>query len=166
MKPISLFILLISFTSCIYRGSTSEIPYNYEPAYEAVIIDRVSLDSSIELLDSQTIIESSKIYIIGDYIFINDSRKGFHIFDNTDASNPIKKKFLKFPGATDIAIRDNILYVNQATDLVTLSFNFDNFSIVVEDRIENVFPELEAPDGFYLNSNIDSDSVIVDWIEK
>lgn len=111
-------------------------------------------------------IESSKIYIIDKYIFINDRRKGFHIFDNSDPINPVKVNFLKAPGATDISIRDNVFYINQATDLVSLTIDINTFSLTINKRLENVFPEILSPDGFR-ESDVDKyDSVVVNWTQK
>ncbi|MDB2385585.1 hypothetical protein N9V96_03860 [Polaribacter sp.] len=116
--------------------------------YEPVLLSREEFENSIKIEENQEMEESSKIYIIDDYIFINDKRRGFHIFDNTDESNPIKKKFLNIPGATDVAIRDGILFINQANDLVVLTMNFSSFTIQENKRIRNVFPDFSSPDGF------------------
>jgi len=109
--------------------------------------------------------ESSKIYIFDDYIFINDKRKGFHIFDNSDASNPVKKTFLNIPGATDIAIRDNVFFVNQATDLVSLTIDVNTATLKINKRLKNVFPQVLSPEGFLSDNNTDEE-VVVNWIKK
>ncbi len=165
LKCIALCLASLCLSSCIWRFQDDgpEVDYFYSN-YEPQIVNRSEIDSSIELLENQEMVESSKIYVIGNYIFINDKHKGFHIFDNEDPENPIKKNFLNFPGSTDIAIRNNILYVNQATDLVALNFDFDAFTFSVENRVEDVFPELIAPDGYY--SSVNSDQIVVNWIEK
>jgi|TARA_B110000240_G_scaffold198331_1_gene258401 hypothetical protein len=126
-------------------------------------LSTAEFENSIEIQDKKEVTEASKIYIINNFIFINDKRTGFHIFDNSDTSNPIKKKFLKAPGATDIAIRNNVLYINQATDLVVLTFDFNTLTTVVSKRLKNVFPELQSPDGewFY-----EEGKVVVNWTQK
>ncbi|MEX6626702.1 hypothetical protein [Tenacibaculum salmonis] len=163
MKIIITLLFCISFSSCIFY----EEEHRYvEPIsnYDPITIERTNLDSSIAFLDNIEMTESSKIYIFNDYIFINDKRKGFHIFDNSDPSNPIKKKFLKIPGATDISIRNNTFFINQATDLVSLSINIDASTFTINKRLENVFPKLESPDGFY--GNVKNEEIIVNWIKK
>lgn len=170
MKKIILLLLCISFSSCILGifgalGGNEDDNYEYGSNYNAEIIKRTDLDASIVFQDDIEMTESSKIYIIGDYIFINDKRKGFHIFDNSDAFNPVKVKFLKVPGATDISIRDNVFFINQATDLVSLTIDINTFSLTINKRLENVFPKLLSPDGF--NTDVDEyESVIVNWTEK
>jgi len=167
LKVFALLIVAITFSSCFGWGFEDDgLPPDeyYYSDYEPQILNRSEIDDSIQILENQSMVQSSKIYVIGDYIFINDKYRGFHIFDNSDPSNPIKKKFLNFPGATDIAIRDNTLFVNQATDLVALSFDFDAFTFTIKKRVENVFPELYSPDGYY--EYVNSDEIIVNWIEK
>lgn len=172
MKKILLLFLCTSFSSCLLSpllflgtGEGDDESYEYVSSYEAVSIKRADLDASIAFKSNVEIIESSKIYIFDEYIFITDTRKGFHIFDNSDPSNPIKKTFLSVPGATDIAIRNDVFFINQATDLVSLTINPDTFTFEINKRLENVFPELSSPDGFR-NYDNEEDSVTVNWILK
>ncbi|MCG1035221.1 hypothetical protein [Polaribacter sargassicola] len=164
-KLILLIIICTTFSSCFYFYEESENgggdPFfsNYTP----VVLDRNEFENSIEILEPIPVAESSKIYIINDYIFINDKRTGFHIFDNTDPSNPIKKKFLKIPGATDIAIRNDVLYINQATDLVVLTIDFTTLEISLNKRLKDVFPALTSPEGEWYYYE---DEVVVNWILK
>lgn len=163
MKKLIIIIFCLILTSCIFDnwGETTIDPL--WSRFDPVTMSVAEFENSIEIQDKTTVVESSKIYIIGDYIFVNDKRTGFHIFDNTDQANPIKKKFLKIPGATDIAIRNNTLYINQATDLVVLSLDFATFNLEVKKRLKNVFPELKSPDGDYFS---EENKVVVNWIQK
>ncbi|MHB0756007.1 hypothetical protein [Polaribacter sp. M15] len=164
MKKIAVILFCLSLTSCIIdnwnnSGTVDPVWSRYNP----VTLSRTEFENSIKIQEKTPVTESSKIYIIDDYIFVNDKRTGFHIFDNTDETNPIKKKFLKIPGATDVAIRNNTLYINQATDLVVLSLDFSTFQIAVKKRLKNVFPELQSPDG---DSFYENDKVVVNWVQK
>ncbi len=164
MKKIVIVVFCLSLTSCItdnWGRSRSVDPV--WSRFDPVTMSRTEFENSIEIQDKIPVTESSKIYIIGDYIFVNDKRTGFHIFDNTDQTNPIKKKFLKIPGATDIAIRNNTLYINQATDLVVLNLDYTTFNVEVKKRLKNVFPELLSPDG---ESFYENDKVVVNWVQK
>lgn len=162
MRKLMLILCCFSFFNCFFNnegGSVDPVFSRYKP----IVLSFTEFENSIEIQDKKEVIEASKIYIIDDFIFINDKRTGFHIFDNSDASNPVKKKFLKAPGATDIAIRNNVLYINQATDLVVLTFDFSTLTTVVSKRVRNVFPELRSPDGelFY-----EEGKVVVNWIQN
>ncbi|HLI92548.1 MAG TPA: hypothetical protein VKU83_03020 [Puia sp.] len=64
-----------------------------------------------------------QIYVKGNYIYLNDIDKGIHIFDNTNPSNPVQTGFLLIPGNENIAIRNNILYADMYTDLVSIDIS-------------------------------------------
>ena len=166
MKKICLLILCLSLSSCFlnWEGeeNNTEQPDSFS-RYEPTVLSTIDFERSISVQDQKEITEASKIYITNNLIFINDKRTGFHIFDNSDTANPIKKKFLNAPGATDIAIRGNTLYINQATDLVVLTFDFNTLNAVLSKRVRNVFPELQSPDG---ERYYEDGKVVVNWIQK
>lgn len=139
--------------------------FERESEYEPIFLSRTELNNSIELLPAVDIINSGKIYIIDNLLFVGEDREGFHIFDNSDPKKPVKLKFLKVPGSTDLAIRDRVLYINQATDLVTLRFDLSKESIVLSKRIEHVFPQILSPDGLFADE-IPENSVVVNWKPK
>ena len=113
------------------------------------------------MLPAQESVNSGKIYIVDNLLFVGEGRKGFHVFDNSDPANPIKIKFIQALGSSDLAIRNNVLYINQATDLIALEYNVNEDKLEFLKRIENTFPELRSPNGNRVNTH--SDSVVVDW---
>lgn len=128
--------------------------------YEPVYATRAQL-ADIKVQNPKPTTKNAKIYLKDQFIFVNDSRDGFHIVDNSDPANPKKLKYLKALGSTDVAIRNDILYLNQATDLVALKINTATNEVQILKRIENVFPALRSPDGF--DGAIMSDKIIIDW---
>ncbi|MGK0413455.1 MAG: hypothetical protein ACJA1B_001658 [Polaribacter sp.] len=164
MRKLLLILCCFYFFNCFFNNENENI--SVDPVfsrYDPIVLTTTEFENSILVQEKKSVEEASKIYIIDDFIFINDKRTGFHIFDNSNPSNPIQKKFLKAPGATDIAIRNNVLYINQATDLVVLTFDFNALTAVVSKRVKNVFPPLQAPNGewFY-----EEGKVVVNWIQK
>lgn len=159
------FVVLTAFQNCCFYGDCSddndEVFYDYSQ-YEPIYLTRGDLDNSIALLEPQVIANSGKIYVKDNLLFVAEKRKGFHVFDNTNPANPIKIRFLAVPGSTDLAVRNNILYLNQATDLVTARFNLEQNSLAVTKRVENTFPILYSPDGYYPFDAPES-SIVVDW---
>jgi hypothetical protein len=79
-----------------------------------------------------------KIYIKGDLLFVNEVRKGIHVIDNSDPSDPRILKFIEIPGNIDLAVKDNILYADSYIDLVVLDIS-DLSDIKEVERIEDVF---------------------------
>ena len=147
------------FSSCIFRSQPVAIQNNYfTPTY----VTRAQLESSVVLENPKTTIKSGKIYIKDDIMFVNDVNKGFQIYNYSNATNPVAIGYINFPGATDLAIRNNILYVNQAVDLVSVNYNVANNTIAVTNRIKNAFPQKLSPQGF--NGNPTNDQIIINWI--
>lgn len=139
-----------------FEDEPAELVTMYEPVYAT----RAQL-ADIQIQNPKQTAKNAKIYLKDQYIFVNDNRDGFHIVDNSDPSNPKKLKYLKALGCTDVAIRNNVLYVNQATDLVALKINTSTNEVQVLKRIENVFPAIQSPDGF--DGIPMTDKIIVDW---
>ncbi len=147
------------FISCIFNIQPNDFQStNYEPVY----ITRAQLENSVVLENPKTTIKSGKIYIKDDIMFVNDVNKGFQIYNYSNATNPVAIGYINFPGATDLAIRNNILYVNQAVDLVSVNYNFANNTIAVTNRIKNAFPQKLSPQGF--SGNPTNDQIIINWI--
>jgi len=80
-----------------------------------------------------------KIYLKDEYLFINEINKGLHIIDNSDPGSPQNIAFITIPGNVDIAIKGEILYADNAVDLIAIDITNIN-DIKVVKRIENVFP--------------------------
>lgn len=80
----------------------------------------------------------SKIYAYENYLIISETKKGLHIIDNTNPSNPVKVSFLKIPGVIDMAVQNNILYADSYTDLVALDIT-DPKAIKEVGRVKNMF---------------------------
>jgi len=139
-----------------------DIPVPIESQYEPVFLSRAVFEESVTVNNPLAIVTSGKIYVKGDFLFVNELNKGFHVFDNTDPTNPKSVKFLEVPGATDMAIRNNMIYINQATDLIAVEYLPETNSAILTKRIRNTFPMLLSPDGFDA-FDIPENSVVVDW---
>jgi len=162
-----LFLILLALTtlqSCCFNGDCQDdiaeepiITSNYEP----VILDRVTFENSVTLEEPKTIINSGKIYVIGNLLFVNEVNQGFHVLDNQDPTNPIQIAFINAPGSTDVAIKNNVFFINQAVDLIAVIYDKEAASLLVTKRVTNVFPTKQSPDGFIFNAP--GDSVIVNF---
>ena len=153
--------LLIVLVSCWGYTDDETFPTSQ---YKPVIMSRENFENAVGTLAPQDIIKSGKIYIFDNFLFISEVNDGFHVFNYQNPTNPIPVKYIKAPGATDLAIRNGILYINQATDLITLKFNEQTLSFDLVHRNENVFPQKIAPDGFY--EDVGANEIIVNWTQK
>ena len=161
---IAFFTTTMLFSSCIWDVNDDDggDPFGSSQSnYEAVIIPRETFETSTQLLYAKQIEETGKIYVKDQYLLINEPNKGFHIYNNSDPANPTKIKFLKVLGSSDISIKNNVLYINNAVDLIALTFNSDFSDIQITKRIKDVFPVMLSPEGFYPNPG--NDEVVIDW---
>jgi hypothetical protein len=138
-------------------------PFPYRP----IVMTRQMLESSVEMLNAAKLVRPGKIYIKDNYIFINEKYHGIHIINNTDPSNPVKEGFLRIPGCIDMAMKGNILYADNAVDLIAVDLS-DMNNILITKRIKEIFPE-HSPPGYdwlpwnYQAENRPENTIIVEW---
>lgn len=164
LKILFLVILLPFFQSCWLTSEPDDMPTNatVRSNYTPVIVNRSELESSTAFENPREIINSGKIYVKGQFLFVNEKNEGFHIFNNNDPVNPLKIGFIKVLGSSDLAIKDDIIYVNNAVDLIAIQPNYINSSVEITKRIPNTFPQMNSPDGFEYY-NLQENEIIVQW---
>jgi hypothetical protein len=133
----SLFVLAILacfITSCTTDNCTNTIKYMANvPVYKtkAEIID-------VKSMPAMPLEKTGKIYVQGNYLFINELETGIHIIDNTNPKSPQNIAFIKVPGNVDMAVRNNIMYADNYTDLIALDITNPN-AVKIGNRVENAF---------------------------
>jgi len=90
------------------------------PILSPIYKSKAEVYANIRSNPAQTIANPGKIFLYGNYIFLNDIDKGVHIIDNSNPSNPVQKAFINIPGNLDIAVKGNILYADLYTDLIVI----------------------------------------------
>ena len=139
--------------------------------YKPVLMDEAGLNNSIVFLpEGKQLHAPGKIYAYGNLLLMSDRYDGIHFFDNSNPESPKSAGFLAVPGVTDMAIKGDVLYLNNATDLVAVSLtSLVSGEAKVLSRIEDAFPEIDsAPDGLplaeeYRAENRPANTVIVRW---
>lgn len=164
MRHLSILVLAlvaISFTSCFQDNCTSEYTYTlYEPIY----MSPEDMRSAISLEDPRELENVGKLYFYSNYFFVNEIGKGIHIFDNTDSSNPIPFGFLNVPGNYDMAIKNNMMYVDNSLDLITIDISNINNPVVV-DIDEEVYQMAIYEQGIVLYYKESEQTIEVDCQE-
>ena len=135
IKLLTCFLLFGVFQSCCVNGDCDEDDFIGEPgfsesAYEPIALLRADFEESVKLLPSKPILNSGKIYVLNNLLFVNEKDEGFHVFQNEDPSNPTPLNFIEVPGATDVAIRNGVYFINQAVDLIAISFRYDRVNLM------------------------------------
>lgn len=138
--------------------------------YEPVFMLRSEMEKNVMLEEPRSIKNPGKIYLKDHLIFINEKYKGIHVIDNSDPENPENIAFVKVDGCIDMAMKNNVLYADNAVDLIALKFDENLSAINVVKRIKNVFPEPVSPDGRGLTwkeqQAVPEDAIVVRWEPK
>src|ERR1700682_5132178 len=99
-------ILLSIFTffagGCLKDKIKSSYTYKlYTPVYKTLTEVRNNMKSN----PATGMINTGKLYIKGNYIFLNEFDKGIHVIDNSNPTQPRNIAFIDIPGNEDIAVK-------------------------------------------------------------
>ena len=160
MRKIPLLPLLVitvfMLPSCLKDNVTREYTV-FEPIYKSKSEVLAEIKSSTPV----SISNPGKIYMYGNYIFLNEVNKGVHIIDNSNPANPVIKAFINIPGNVDIAVKGSTLYADLYTDLVVVDIS-NPLNSTLQKVVPKIFPERVYAAGF----NPDTTKIIVGWTEK
>ena len=135
--------------------------------YIPVLMDRAEMERAVNLEPPRPMTDPGKIYYKNPFLFIVEKHKGVHIIDNSNPANPEKIGFIHIDGVRDIAIKNNVMYADNAVDLIAVQLNTSYTSISVTKRLKNYFPEMASPDGMdfpsHIYKNRPANSIIVAW---
>ncbi len=157
-----IFIASLFLYACPY--SEPEWNESSETDYKPILMKREILEKSIGVIEGKEIVSPGKIYVKGNFLYIVEKYEGVHIIDNSDPANPAKKGFITVPGCIDIAVKQNIMYADNAVDLVAIELSENVSEIKETSRNKNVFPELVPPDAGWVSiDNRPENTVIIKW---
>lgn len=158
-----MILILMSIVSC----KDSSIEYRKYTANVPQYLSYDEMRKPVKSTAGYAIQTAGKIYIRGNYLFVNEKYKGIHVFDNSNPASPVNLAFLNIPGNVDLAVRGNYLYADNYVDLIVLDIANLNSPVEVA-RIKDIFPYTipETIETFPI-SNIDQEQgVIVGWQVK
>lgn len=163
MKKLIVYIFLSSSLIFFLNGCVKDTCHHiysykyYIPVYKTTEQVKANIKSNT----SKDIVNPGKIFIRGNYIFLNEMDKGIHIIDNSNPASPKNVAFIDVPGNLDLAVTGNTLYADLYTDMVTIDIS-NPLNVVVKKYNEGVFPFRYYSNGFLA----DSSKIIVDWMER
>jgi hypothetical protein len=146
------FALFILVSGCVKDQCKSTYKI-YVPLYKSVIDIRASIKSG----NARPLQNTGKIYVYGNYVFVNEVNKGVHVINNANPASPQNVSFINIPGNVDIAVKDGHLYADSYADLFVLDIS-NPMNVKTEKFTEHVFPSYQY--------SRDSSTVLVDYIEK
>lgn len=80
-----------------------------------------------------------KIYYKDATIYVVEVGEGIHVIDNQNPAQPTAIHFWRILGCADVAIKDNILYADNLTDLITVDIS-DPEAIELINRVPDLYP--------------------------
>ncbi|MDR1416510.1 MAG: hypothetical protein LBJ57_03705 [Prevotellaceae bacterium] len=152
-------VALCGLTSCPYEHYDGGDGY-YEPIY----MTRPELEASVRFDSAQPLYSAGKIYVRAHQLFICEPYKGVHVIDNSNPQKPRPTDFIAIPGCVDVAVRGNILYADNAVDLVAV--DLDQRKVVA--REQNAFKSIVPPNvgWWWGDSEEGSGKIIVGFVKK
>ena len=146
---ILLAVISVFFSSCLKDVELKKYTY-YVPEYSLKTEVRADIKSS----DPQPVSMPGRIYLQGNYIYVNEMGKGIHIIDYSQPSSPQNVGYIPIPGNGNMTIAGNYLYADEYADLLTIDItNPMNAKLVTVTP--NVFPEN--------NYGTNTDYLITNW---
>ncbi len=164
MKKISTLCTLAAafiFSSFIFQGCLKDTVARtytmYIPVYKTSAEVRANIKNDVPL----HVKNPGKMFVLGNYIYLNEIDKGIHVIDNSNPAAPVNKYFIAIPGNLDLAVTGNTLYADLYTDLVTLDIS-DPTSVKIKKITDDVFPFRRFGTGFVAEAG----KIITDWIKR
>ncbi len=162
-------ILTIMILGCFFLTSCKKDPIEVNglvPIYfDALDFSEIRTDSS------RAVSQQGKILKVGDFLFINERKKGIHVVDNSVPGNPHYILFWNIPGNLNFTINENYLYADNGPHMLVIDISdFYNiqFDSYVEDAFfENLleqFPE-EANSGVFFECAVPEKGLVKEWID-
>lgn len=160
-----LFVIVMLFTigGCSDKVKDTVTYTANVPVYQK----RAEFVKSVKAGTMQDLMRPGKIFLKGNYIFINELYRGIHVIDNSTPAAPKNIAFITIPGNVDIAVRGNTLYADSYADLVAIDIT-DPTKATETARYTNAFPNVMPPtENSYPVAAIDTaKGVVVGWKQE
>ena len=143
----------ICFSSCL-----KDVGKKHYQIYTPIIETTSSLRAKVKSGAGIDVANAGKLFVIGNYVFLNEKEKGIHVIDNTNPASPINKAFITIPGNTDLWVSNNVLYANCYTDLLAIDIADIN-NITTTKVIEDIFIDVRFINGYSTAQG----SVVTGW---
>lgn len=163
------FLFLLGFISLLY-SSPNRYP---KPAPNVDTWVPVYMNSEsaykVSFLPPQPVVNSGKIYTIGNYLLQVEKDSGIHVIDYSNRTAPQKIGFIRSVMCSEMSVKGQHLYINNMNDLVVLNIaNIQNPSVV--SRVPGIFQMsgTEYPTGWgFFECRDASKGTVIGWtIEK
>ena len=155
-KILGLSVVVVMVTTACTKDYVKESYTFFRPVYKTKTEVRANIKNSA----AEQLVQPGKLFIKGNYVFLNELNKGVHIIDYSNPAAPKNISFINIPGNVDLAVRGNFLYADCYTDLVTIDIS-NPANVNLEAIIEGVFPHRAYEGNFMADTN----KVITSWVK-
>lgn len=131
--PLLALLLLAILSGC--ADKTVQIFTANVPQYQSVESIR---SQGVQMQPAQDLERPGKIYLYRNYLLVNELMKGIHFYDNSNPSAPVSIGFLPIIANVDMAVNNDILYVDSYNDLLAINIS-DPANPVLVQRVNDVF---------------------------
>ena len=129
---------LFSDSTFCSENDTLEVHHYDDWYYVPKYVSNNNFKKVFRNFNKQEFENPGKIYQYEDLRFVNEKEKGVHVYDISDKENPQYKTFFKIPGVEDVSIKDDLLYANSYTHLITINVS----------NMDRIFLESISPKSF------------------
>ncbi|MGN6618479.1 MAG: LVIVD repeat-containing protein [Ilyomonas sp.] len=157
-KELYPFVLLVILSAFCFISCTKDTVTEHYTFYRPVYKTKDEVKNNIKSNAAESLQQPGKLFIKGNYIFLNDIDKGIHVIDYSNPAQPRNAAFINIPGNRDLAVRGNYLYADCYTDLVTIDISNPS-DVKLKQFINGVFPQ-----RYYTNYTADTGRVIQEWV--
>ncbi|MDB4835212.1 hypothetical protein OAH12_01370 [Cyclobacteriaceae bacterium] len=102
---------------------------------EIIVITRDNFEGQVELQAAKKFTSLDKVITYNHLTIVVEHNQGIHFIDMTNPQSPVKESFLQVPGCQDVAVKNGLILVRSAVDLVV----FDLQTKLELHRQRNVF---------------------------
>ncbi|MBB1282946.1 hypothetical protein HRH25_01075 [Flavisolibacter sp. BT320] len=151
--------LLFVLQGCL-KDTYRETYTIYMPVYKSLTEVRANMKGG----PAQPLVNTGKLNIFGNYIFLNEINEGIHIIDNTNPASPKNIAFISIPNNMDLAVKGRYLYADSYSDIVVFDIS-EPTNVRPVKFLDNVIREKNR---YWVNNqtNADSIKVVVDYIAR
>jgi hypothetical protein len=160
IKVFSYTMIAILLASCFDKKDVPDFDDGEYRGFKPIYVSKE--EAAIVRLPSRPLESPGKIYVYGHYLLISETHKGIHFFDNTDPEAPKPLAYLRIYGNVDMAIKNNVLYVDHVGDLVALDMtDIENIKEISRLPLNtNAFPQQT---GYYFECADPSKGSVIGW---
>ncbi|TAE50645.1 MAG: hypothetical protein EAZ89_11685, partial [Bacteroidetes bacterium] len=168
MKPLKLYnfplTLAVLAAVFLFQGclrDRCDMSYTYAK-YSPVYMSQAEFENAVSVQPARAIVNPGKIFVKDAFLFVNETGKGVHIFDNKNPAQPQALAFLSVPGTYELAFNCDNLILDSSTDLLVFDMSNPQSPELVS-RTRNSLPGLSEYKGFVADP---SKGVVVEWIRE